>query len=249
LHFASSNISSLVYSKFSKNTLAITNVVGSTISRESKSVIYTRAGIEIGVASTKTFIAQIMVLLLLSIRWSNNRFIVKKDLFSIPIKIDEILNQLNSIKKIAFKLKDYKSLLVMGRYLSFPIALECALKIKELSYIHAEGYASGEMKHGPIALLDDNYPVIFFCPNDSIAIKSLSNSQEILARKGKLFFITSEDFKNNTVNPVFKLPKTSNYVYPILSAVFLQLLSYEIALQKKLNVDQPRNLAKSVTVE
>jgi len=235
-----------------RNTLAITNVVGSSLSRESKEVVYINAGIEIGVASTKTFLGQICVLLKLSLNWSKDKLKkeqILKDFKSTPKGVNEIILKSKEIITIASEISKSKSILFMGRGLSYVLALEGALKLKELSYMHAEGHSAGEMKHGPIALIEKDYPVIFLSPFDMVFSKSSSNIQEILARNGKIFAVTSKGADLPKTHSIFTYARTSDYLYPIYSAVFVQLLAYYTALKKDANIDQPRNLAKSVTVE
>lgn len=235
-----------------RNTLAITNVVGSSLSRESKEVVYINAGIEIGVASTKTFLGQICVLLKLSLNWSKDKLKkeqILKDFISTPKGVNEIILKSKEIISIASEISKSKSILFMGRGLNYVLALEGALKLKELSYMHAEGHSAGEMKHGPIALIEKDYPVIFLSPFDMIFSKSNSNIQEILARNGKIYAVTSKGADLPKTHSTFTFAKASDYLYPIYSSVFVQLLAYYTALKKGVNIDQPRNLAKSVTVE
>lgn len=237
-------------------TLGIVNVVGSTIARKVDSGIYLHAGPEIGVASTKAFTCQLAALLILAlyIRQEKKMPLDKKlleELNGLPKKIKEVLNQAGEIKKIARKLKDSKDFLYLGRGMNFPVALEGALKLKEISYIHAEGYPAAEMKHGPIALVDENMPVVFISPKDKTHDKILSNMEEIKARKGIIIAIVNE--KDERVEKIsdfiIQVPKTNDYIAPIINVIPLQLLAYYIADYKGIDVDKPRNLAKSVTVE
>jgi len=238
--------------------LGICNVVGSSIARETHAGVYTHAGSEIGVASTKAFTSQLVVLSLITllIARKNNMSLVDgkniaKELDAIPGKISKILQLNDEIEKIAEHFKDAKNFLYLGRGYNFPVALEGALKLKEISYIHAEGYPAAEMKHGPIALIDDNMPAIFIAPKDSTYDKIISNIQEVKARNGKIIAIASEG--DNTIDELvdfsIKIPDTIRMLTPLLTVIPLQLLAYHIAVKKGLNVDQPRNLAKSVTVE
>jgi glutamine---fructose-6-phosphate transaminase (isomerizing) len=239
--------------------MAVTNVVGSTIARESNSVIYTHAGPEIGVCATKTFTAQIMVMYLTALYLAKARGLMHQEQFDriieelevIPNKIQQILNNAAKLKKIADETYRHACFLFLGRIYGFPMALEGALKLKEISYIHAEGYAAGEMKHGPIALTDTRTVVVGVIPKDFVYDKMLSNLQEVKARNAKIFAIISEGDVNTGkyAHYTFELPKTIEEFYGILSVVPLQLYAYYIAKNHGRNVDQPRNLAKSVTVE
>jgi glutamine---fructose-6-phosphate transaminase (isomerizing) len=238
--------------------LGICNVVGSSIARASNAGVYIHAGPEIGVASTKAFTSQLIVLSLITIFIARRRQMtqlegtkITKALSELPDKIKEILELNSEIEKIAEAYKDVKNFLYLGRGYNFPVALEGALKLKEISYIHAEGYPAAEMKHGPIALIDDNMPAVFIAPNDAIYDKIVSNIQEVKARKGKVIAIACQgDNKlEQMVDHIIKIPKTHGMLTPILTVIPLQLMAYHIAVKKGLNVDQPRNLAKSVTVE
>ncbi|MBU2494870.1 MAG: glutamine--fructose-6-phosphate transaminase (isomerizing) [Bacteroidetes bacterium] len=238
--------------------LGICNVVGSSIARESEAGVYIHAGPEIGVASTKAFTSQLMVLAqitLLIARKKSMSFVdgkkVLTELEALPGKIKKILEMNSEIEKIAEHFVDAKNFLYLGRGYNFPVALEGALKLKEISYIHAEGYPAAEMKHGPIALIDENMPAVFIAPHDSIYDKVISNIQEVRARKGRIIAIATEnDYDiDGLVDYCIKIPHTLEILMPILTVIPLQLLAYHIAVKKGLNVDQPRNLAKSVTVE
>lgn len=238
--------------------LGICNVVGSSIARESNSGVYIHAGPEIGVASTKAFTSQIVVLALITILIARQKNMnaetgikIVEELKSLPDKINQVLILNEKIKEIAKQFADSKNFLYLGRGFNFPVAIEGALKLKEISYIHAEGYPAAEMKHGPIALIDINMPVVFIAPKDSIYEKILSNIQEVKARNGRIICITTEDETklDSIVDFVIKVPVVSEFLLPILTVIPLQLLAYHIAVLKGLNVDQPRNLAKSVTVE
>jgi len=238
--------------------LGICNVVGSSIARESMGGVYTHAGPEIGVASTKAFTSQLVVLSLITLLLARKRGMDLKEgqciaehLSKIPDQISKILNLNKQIEFIASEFQDAKNFLYLGRGFNFPVALEGALKLKEISYIHAEGYPAAEMKHGPIALIDENMPAVFIAPKDSTYDKIISNIQEVKARKGRIIAIASESDTeiDNLVDYTIKIPDTTSMLMPLLTVIPLQLLAYHIAVKKGLNVDQPRNLAKSVTVE
>jgi len=239
--------------------LGICNVVGSSVARETDGGVYTHAGVEIGVASTKAFTAQVTVLTLLAFKLAKEKGKISPGLYldliteltEIPDKLKSILVKHPHIKEVAAKYKDAINALYLGRGYLFPVALEGALKLKEISYIHAEGYAAGEMKHGPIALVDDNLPVIVVAAKDHYYEKIVSNIQEVKARKGNIIAVVTEgdDVLKDMVNDVFEIPKSHPAVAPLLAIVPLQLFSYYIAVMRGCDVDQPRNLAKSVTVE
>ncbi len=238
--------------------LGICNVVGSSIARESMSGVYIHAGPEIGVASTKAFTAQLVVLALITLliaRRKNMSIVdgksIVQELASIPDKITRILQLNDQIELIAEEFKDAANFLYLGRGYNFPVALEGALKLKEIAYIHAEGYPAAEMKHGPIALIDENMPAVFIAPKDSTYDKIISNIEEVRARRGRIIAIANENDNtiDNLVDYSIKIPETIRMLMPILTVIPLQLLAYHIAIKKGLNVDQPRNLAKSVTVE
>jgi glucosamine--fructose-6-phosphate aminotransferase (isomerizing) len=238
--------------------LGICNVVGSSIARESQAGVYIHAGPEIGVASTKAFTSQLAVLALLTVLIGRRKNLsfgygekICQELLSLPKKISQILQKQNEIEELAERFYLATNFLYLGRGYNFPVALEGALKLKEISYIHAEGYPAAEMKHGPIALVDENMPVVFIAIKDSTYEKILSNIEEVKARKGKVVAIASEDDHSidSIVDYVIKVPNTIEMLSPILTIIPLQLLAYHIAVKKGLNVDQPRNLAKSVTVE
>lgn len=239
--------------------LGICNVVGSSIARETDGGVYTHAGVEVGVASTKAFTAQVTVLTLLAMKLAKEKGQISsgvyldiiKELTEIPEKIESILVKHPHIKEIAAKYKDSVNALYLGRGPLFPVALEGALKLKEISYIHAEGYAAGEMKHGPIALVDDNLPVVVVAAKDHYYEKIVSNIQEVKARKGNIIAIVTEGDSGlkNMVKDLFEIPRSHPAVSPLLAIVPLQLFSYYIAVMRGCDVDQPRNLAKSVTVE
>ena len=239
-------------------TLGICNVVGSTISRETDAGVFTHTGPEIGVASTKAFTSQLTVLIMLALKLGRKKNISKnkgKKLIRALRYIDQdvvsILKNLDEVKKVAKKTWKANNFLYLGRGINFPIALEGALKLKEISYIHAEGYPAAEMKHGPIALIDKNMPVVFIAPHDDSFNKILVNIEEVNARKGIIITIT--DRINNSLeslsNHILIIPKTHKHVFPITCSIILQMLAYELALYRGCEIDQPRNLAKSVTVE
>ncbi|MCF8267602.1 MAG: glutamine--fructose-6-phosphate transaminase (isomerizing) [Ignavibacteriales bacterium] len=238
--------------------LGVCNVVGSSIARESQAGVYIHAGPEIGVASTKAFTAQLIVLALITLMVGRHKSLslvdgqnIIREIQSLPEKIKKILSLNSEIEKIAEKFKDAKNFLYLGRGYNFPVALEGALKLKEISYIHAEGYPAAEMKHGPIALIDENMPAVFIAPKDSVYDKVISNIEEVRARKGRIIAIASENDNkiDSLVEYSIKIPDTIRMLMPILSVIPLQMLAYHIAVKRGLNVDQPRNLAKSVTVE
>ena len=238
--------------------LGIVNVVGSTIAREADAGIYIHAGPEIGVASTKAFTSQISVLSLLSIYLGRMKTLSKveakgitKAMRKIPKQIEKILAMSDEIQAIAKEYSSAKNFLYLGRGVNFPVALEGALKLKEISYIHAEGYPAAEMKHGPIALIDENMPVVFIATKDEIYEKVISNIEEVRARKGKVIAIANEGDEKiaEIANHVIYIPETLSMFTSVLAVIPLQLLAYFIAVELGLDVDQPRNLAKSVTVE
>lgn len=239
--------------------LTICNVIGSTASREADAVFYTRSGPEIGVASTKAFTTQLVALYLLAVALGHARGTISDaerkalmdELYTVPDKVEQALAEDAKIEAIAKAFHRNEAFLYLGRGLNFPIALEGALKLKEISYIHAQGYAAGEMKHGPIALIDEDYPVIFLAPHDALYEKVVSNVHEIKSRGGKVIFITTADNKEpgEMADHVVTVPTGHPFVMPILFSVPLQLVAYHIGVMRGCDVDQPRNLAKSVTVE
>jgi glucosamine--fructose-6-phosphate aminotransferase (isomerizing) len=240
-------------------TLAICNVVGSMITREAAGTIYTHAGPEIGVASTKAFTGQLTALFILAmyLGQANQRLdesasrCLVQELLHLPGKLETVLSHDALYETLARELFRATDFLFLGRGIHFPIALEGALKLKEISYIHAEGYPAAEMKHGPIALIDQNMPVVFICTQDSAYEKVLSNMEEVRARRGNIIAIASEgdDHVATKADQVIHIPRTLGPLSPLLAVVPLQLLSYYIAVERGCDVDQPRNLAKSVTVE
>ena len=237
----------------------LVNTVGSSIARESDSGSYIHCGPEIGVASTKAFTGQVTVLTLFALRLAYERGTISDSRYrelllgleNIPQKVEECLDQSDEILELAARFKDAENALYLGRGYNFPVALEGALKLKEISYIHAEGYPAAEMKHGPIALIDENMPVVVICTNMSAHDKIVSNIQEVKARKGEVIAIISEEDSviEGIADHVVRIPATEEPLTPLLSVIPLQLLSYHIAVLRECNVDQPRNLAKSVTVE
>ena len=238
--------------------LGIVNVVGSTIARESDGGIYIHAGPEIGVASTKAFTSQVIALALFTLRLARLRGLPAEEgrpiveaLQKLPAQIKDVLDRADEIESIADEFNDAANFLYLGRGYNFPAALEGALKLKEISYIHAEGYPAAEMKHGPSALIDENMPVVFIAPHDSVFDKVVSNVQEVKARGGRVIALTSrsEPSLAGKIDYEIRVPETIDMFTPILAAVPLQLLAYYIAVKRGANVDQPRNLAKSVTVE
>ena len=239
-------------------TFGICNVVGSTISRETDAGIFTHAGPEIGVASTKAFTAQVTVLIMLALKIGRKKGVSRdrgKALIHALRNIDEdvtdIINNIGQIKNVADATSSVNNFLYLGRGINFPVALEGALKLKEISYIHAEGYPAAEMKHGPIALIDKDMPVVFIAPHDETFLKIISNIEEVKARGGIIITITDKHSEalNSLSDFVLVTPETHKYVFPITSSIILQILAYELAVAKGCEIDQPRNLAKSVTVE
>ena len=239
-------------------TLGIVNVVGSTIARDAAAGIYLHAGPEIGVASTKAFTSQVVALALLTLKIGRLRDLsvvrgreVIDALQALPSQIQQILDRASEIEDLAEEFKRAQNFLYLGRGYNFPTALEGALKLKEISYIHAEGYPAAEMKHGPIALIDALMPVVFIAPHDSVFDKVASNVQEVKARNGRVIAITSREEPSlaGKIDYEFRIPETIDMLTPVLAAIPLQLLAYYIAVKRGSNVDQPRNLAKSVTVE
>jgi glucosamine--fructose-6-phosphate aminotransferase (isomerizing) len=238
--------------------LGICNVVGSTIARESDGGVYTHAGPEIGVASTKAFTAQLVVLALMTLAFGRLREMDRArgrefiaEMKELPDRIQRILDKNDEIRELAEEFANHPNFLYLGRGYNYPVALEGALKLKEISYIHAEGYPAAEMKHGPIALIDKNMPVVFIATRDRAYEKVLGNIEEVRARSGRVIAIASEgdDEIREKVDYVLHIPRTISCLTPILSVVPLQLLAYHIAVLRGCDVDQPRNLAKSVTVE
>lgn len=239
-------------------TLGIVNVVGSTIARETDAGVYNHAGPEIAVASTKAFTSQLSVLVLITVLLGRQRSMsevmgerILSELIALPEKIEKVLKEKKKIQKLAKKYKGYAHFMYLGRKYCFPLAEEGALKLKEISYIHAEGYASGEMKHGPIALIDKNFPTFAIIPKDSVYEKGVSNIAEIKARNGRVIVLTTEGEDNlrRVADDIIYIPKTLEILTPLVAITPLQLFAYYVAVEKKQDVDKPRNLAKSVTVE
>ncbi|MFQ5823144.1 MAG: glutamine--fructose-6-phosphate transaminase (isomerizing) [bacterium] len=238
--------------------LGICNVVGSTIARESDAGVYLHAGPEIGVASTKAFTSQVTVLALLTLLMARMRTLgaskgveIVNEMKALPEKVAKILENREPIIEIAKEFHKSQNFLYLGRGYNFPVALEGALKLKEISYIHAEGYPAAEMKHGPIALIDENMPVVFIATKDSTYEKIINNIEEVRARKGRIIILATEGDEsiNKLADHVIYVPPTLEFLTPILTIIPLQLLAYHIAILRGCDVDQPRNLAKSVTVE
>ena len=239
-------------------TLTICNVVGSTSTREADSVLYTRSGPEIGVASTKTFTAQLAALCLLAIGMGFGRRCLtqeemdatKSQLSEIPGLIEKTLKKDAEIKALAATVMHAKDFLYLARGINYPIALEGALKLKEISYIHAEGYPAGEMKHGPIALIDKGLPVVVMAPSNDLFEKVFSNIEEVKARGGRIIAVTdTPEALKGKADDIIEVPKTHPLLTPFVNVIPLQLLAYHVGVQRNCDVDQPRNLAKSVTVE
>ena len=236
-------------------TLAVSNVIGSSITREADYTIYTHAGPEIAVASTKAYTSQVALMVILAMYFAeilgtyNDIEGLKADILDLPSKIEAILSETNSIKEFANKVYTEHDMYFLGRGIDYNVALEGSLKLKEISYIHSEAYASGELKHGPIALIENGVTVISILTDPNLIEKSISNIQEVITRGAKTLVVTNQKLSNNSFNYVINIPETNSLISPILSVIPLQLLSYYIAKNKGLDVDKPRNLAKSVTVE
>jgi glucosamine--fructose-6-phosphate aminotransferase (isomerizing) len=235
--------------------LGLVNAVGSTIARMTDAGVYCHAGPEKAVASTKAFIAQVTVLSLIALHLSDGKHPQFKPLLAeldaLPAKAQALLDTADNIKQVAEKYADHRDFLFIGRHNAFPSALEGALKLKEISYIHAEGYAAGEMKHGPLAMIDENFPTFAIATDSPLLEKTYSNIQEIRARGGPVVALATEgnDHIKELVDDVIYLPPTIEELQPVLHAIATQLFAYHIATSKGFDVDRPRNLAKSVTVE
>jgi glucosamine--fructose-6-phosphate aminotransferase (isomerizing) len=238
--------------------MGIVNVVGSSIARETDGGVYIHSGPEIGVASTKAFTGQLTVLALFALYMARRRGLTLLEgreivaaLRALPDQIGRALEQHELINRVAREYHQHTNALYLGRGYNFPVALEGALKLKEISYIHAEGYPAAEMKHGPIALIDENMPVVFIAPTDSVYHKVVTNIEEVKARGGRVVAIVSEgdDQLTERVDHAIPVPRTIDCLQPLVSVIPLQLLAYRIAVMRGCDVDQPRNLAKSVTVE
>ena len=246
----------LAKSKGSK-TLAISNVIGSSITREANYSIYTHAGPEIAVASTKAYTSQVTLLTILAMYFAEKLERVdkkvidnlKKDILKLPTQIEGVLKDLDEIKNFAKEVYKEKDMFFLGRGTDYSVSLEGSLKLKEISYIHSESYPSGELKHGPIALIENDVTVIVAMTDTKLVEKSISNVQEVVTRGAKVFAITSEDIKNDGLSKVIKIPKTNPLISPVISVIPMQIFAYYISKEKGLDVDKPRNLAKSVTVE
>ena len=239
-------------------TLGVTNVIGSTQTRETEGGVYTRCGREVAVASTKAFIGQLTVLTMISVFLGKQRNLTSEkakeiilELKNLSKKADSILGNCSEIKEVSKKYSQYKNFWFIGRKFNYPIALEGALKLKEVSYVHAEGTPGGELKHGPLALIDENCPTIAICPQDSVYDKMISNIEEVKARNGKIIAIATigDEKIKEIADDVIYIPKTLECLYPILTVVPLHLFAYYLALALNRDIDKPRNLAKSVTVE
>jgi glucosamine--fructose-6-phosphate aminotransferase (isomerizing) len=239
-------------------TLGLVNVVGSTMAREDDGGIYLHAGPEIGVASTKAFTSQVIALALLTLKLGRlrNMSVVKgrelaQAMMELPDQIQSILDRAGEIEAIAARFKDTTNFLYLGRGFNFPVALEGALKLKEISYIHAEGYPAAEMKHGPIALIDDGFPVVALAPRDGSYERMLGNIEEVRAREGQVIAVvqTGDKLIASKSQHVIEVPPAADLLTPLITVIPLQLLAYHIAVRRGCDVDQPRNLAKSVTVE
>jgi glucosamine--fructose-6-phosphate aminotransferase (isomerizing) len=235
--------------------LGVVNAVGSTIARMTDAGVYCHAGPEQAVASTKAFIAQVTVLALIALHLSDGNSPlyrpILEELAALPAKAEKLLTMAESIKEVALRYKDVRDFLFIGRGYEFPCALEGALKLKEISYIHAEGYAAGEMKHGPLAMIDENFPTFALATDSPLLEKTFSNIEEIRARKGPIVALATEGNEaiEKQADVVMYIPKTLEQTQPLLSVIPMQLFAYYIAIEKGFNVDRPRNLAKSVTVE
>ena len=238
-------------------TIAISNVIGSSITREADYSIYTHAGPEIAVASTKAYTSQVVLINILAIYFAeilkccpeNDLLYLKKEILGLPKKVEETLHCKDDIKRFAKKIYQEKDVFFLGRGVDETIAKEGSLKLKEISYIHSESYAAGELKHGPIALIENGVTVIGILTDSNLVEKTISNIQEVITRGAKTLVITNQDFNYNMFDEVIKIPSVSSFLSPVLAIVPLQLLAYFISKEKGLDVDKPRNLAKSVTVE
>ena len=238
-------------------TIAISNVIGSSITREADYSIYTHAGPEIAVASTKAYTSQVVLLSILGIYFAeilgktetSELKVIKDDILKLPSQIDEVLKCNDNVQDFAKKVYKEKDMFFLGRGTDYAVCLEGSLKLKEISYIHSEGYASGELKHGPIALIENGVTVISVITDPDLVEKTISNVQEVITRGAKVLAVASEPLGNLGFDEIITIPKTNRLLSPVLSVVPLQLLAYYISKEKGLDVDKPRNLAKSVTVE
>ena len=237
-------------------TIAFSNVIGSSITREADYYMYTHAGPEIAVASTKAYTSQVVLLTVLALYCAellgkaDKKLIeeIKQELVGLPNKIDETLKLEEKLKEIAKEIHTSKDMFFLGRGIDYPVAMEGSLKLKEISYIHSEAYAAGELKHGPIALIDNGFPVLGIITDEELAPKTISNIQEVISRGAKIIIVTNQEI-NKSFDYILEIPNVHKYLSPVLSVIPLQLLAYYIAKEKGLDVDKPRNLAKSVTVE
>ncbi len=238
-------------------TIAVSNVIGSSITREADYTIYTHAGPEIAVASTKAYTSQVVLLDILAIHFAeilgsyDTKLLenLKNDILELPTKIDKVLENIDIVKDLANKVYTEKDMYFLGRGIDYTVALEASLKLKEISYIHSDAYAAGELKHGPIALIENGVTVIGILTDKNLVEKSISNIQEVITRGAKTFIISNQDVNNKNFDYVLNIPDTNAFISPILSIIPLQLFAYYISKNKGLDVDKPRNLAKSVTVE
>ena len=237
-------------------SIAISNVIGSSITREADYSLYTHAGPEIAVASTKAYTSQIVLLAIIAIYFAEVLEVkneklknLKKEILDIPKKIEEILDNTKQIQDFAKRISNEKDVFFIGRGIDYSVALEGSLKLKEISYIHSESYAAGELKHGPIALIENGITVIGIMTDPNLTLKTVSNLQEVVTRGAKTLIITNQDIDKSMFDEVIAIPKISEYISPILSVIPMQLLAYYISKERGLDVDKPRNLAKSVTVE
>jgi glucosamine--fructose-6-phosphate aminotransferase (isomerizing) len=244
--------------KMGAKTLVITNVVGSSAAREADYSIYTNAGPEIAVASTKAYTSQIVLLTILAIYLAeildkkenlDELELLKEDILKLPLKLEGMLNNSDKIKNFAKRVSTEKDMFFLGRGVDYAVSLEGSLKLKEISYIHSEAYASGELKHGPIALIEEDVTVVAVITDAKLAHKTISNIQEVIARGAKILVVTNQKLNEEEFAEVIKVPETNILISAVLSVVPLQLFSYYVTKEKGLDVDKPRNLAKSVTVE
>jgi len=243
--------------KNNAKTLAVSNVIGSSITREADYTIYTHAGPEIAVASTKAYTSQVVLLTILAIYFAeildknDKEYLehLKQEILDLPAKLEVVLDNIDGIKDFAKDVYNQKDMFFLGRGIDYATSLEASLKLKEISYIHSEAYAAGELKHGPIALIENGVTVIGIVTDEKLVEKSVSNIQEVITRGAKTLIVTNKELPNNNYNYVINIPDINTLLSPILAIVPLQLLSYYISKNKGLDVDKPRNLAKSVTVE
>lgn len=237
-------------------TITISNVIGSSITREADFCLYTHAGPEIAVASTKAYTSQIILLSILGIYFAEILEVkskeledLKKEILEVPRKIEKVLENTDKIKTFAKRISGEKDVFFIGRGIDYTVAVEGSLKLKEISYIHSESYSAGELKHGPIALIENGITVVGIMTDKELTPKTISNIQEVVTRGAKTFIVTNQDIDEKSFDEVIRIPEISSYISPVLSVVPLQLLAYYISKEKGLDVDKPRNLAKSVTVE